>query len=785
MFCINQCLKSNLLFIICICSVSISTNAQQIFELEKNVMGQFVDEYCLFCHNQQNKTAGLDLETLTNSPVQDHWAEWESVFRKLRARQMPPVEMPRPNEHVYDAVVTVLASSLDTISERNLNPGRTDTFRRLNRTEYKNAVRDLLALNIDVESLLPMDESSHGFDNITVGDLPPVLLERYISAAQKISRLAVGSTQKTPAGHTVRIRPDVTQEEHVEGLPLGTRGGTLLPFTFPQDGEYEIQVRLTRDRNEHVEGLRGSHELVVLVDGEQIESFTVKPPEDRKSFYKVDQHLNVRVPVTAGQHDLGVTFIKKPSSLLESKRQPFDAHFNFHRHPRITPAVYQISINGPYNARGVEDTPSREKVFVCYPKSAVEEDNCAKIILSNLMKQAYRRPVKDEDLIKPLEFYHQAKVEGGFEAGIEMSLSAILVNPEFLFRLEVDPGDVEAGDAYRLSDLDLATRLSFFLWSSIPDNELLDVAIRGELSDPVVYETQVLRMLDDPKSESLVSNFAGQWLYLRNLESVTPDLRVYPDFDDNLRQAFKRETELLFESVLREDRSVLDLLRANYTYLNERLAKHYGIPHIWGSRFRRVTLDDDSRGGLLRQGSILTVTSYATRTSPVIRGHWILENIMGTPPPPPPPNVPALEDNTVSATLPVRERLEMHRQNPACAGCHNVIDPVGFALENYDAVGRWRDMEQGKSVDASGVLFDGRAIRDVSDLEKFFLQYEELFVSTMTEKLLTFATGRGMEYYDASAVRRILHEAYADEYRFSSLILGITKSMPFRMRRAK
>lgn len=764
---------------------SVSPSPQSFF-LEKNVIHQMADEYCLSCHNTQDQASGLDLEFLTTAEIKDNVEAWEKVVRKLRARQMPPLEMPRPNENVYNAIIAILSASLDNIAAQYPNPGRTDTFRRLNRTEYKNAIRDLLALDIDVDALLPADEAGHGFDNVTVGDLPPVLLERYITAAQKISRVAVGSTQRSPGGHTIRIRPDRTQEEHVEGLPFGTRGGVLLPFTFPVDGEYEIQIRLSRDRNEHVEGLKEAHEVFVLLDREQVQSFTVKPPPDGRSFSQVDEHLKARVHVTAGPHDLGITFLKNPSSLLETKRQPFDAHFNMHRHPRITPAVFQVSINGPYSIDGVSDTPSRQKIFIHHPASLDEEEECAKHILANVMKRAYRRPVGSDDLLKPMQFFKDAKQEGGFDAGIEMALSAILVSPEFLFRIEIDPDNVEPNTAYKISDLELASRLSFFLWSSIPDEELLDAAVRGEVSDPGVFEQQVRRMLSDPRSESLVTNFAGQWLYLRNLETAAPDLRLYPDFDDNLRQSFRRETELFVESIWREDRSVLDLLQANYTFLNERLAKHYGIPHIYGSRFRRVELDDSShRGGLLRQGSILTVTSYATRTSPVIRGHWILENMLGTPPPPPPPNVPALEDNTVSASLSVRERLLQHRANPACAGCHTVMDPVGFALENFDAVGRWRDVENGNPVDASGVLFDGSAFNGVSGLEEFLIKHQEMFVMTLTEKLFVFATGRGTGYDDESAIRRILHDAREDDYTFSSIVLGITKSVPFQMRRAK
>jgi hypothetical protein len=742
-----------------------------------------VEKYCLDCHDAEVTKGGLDLERLLHHDVTRHAEEWEQVIRKLRARQMPPSGKERPAEAVYDEMVTRLSSPLDQAAALHPHPGRTEMFRRLNRTEYQNAIHDLLALEIDGAALLPKDESSHGFDNVTVGDLSPTLLNRYLAAAEKIRALAVSAPRSRPGGDTFRLPPDRTQEEHVEGLPPGTRGGAVLAYTFPRDGEYEIQVRLTRDRNEEVEGLREPHELEVLLDRERVETFTVAPPKDR-DFEKVDAHLKARVRVAAGPRQVGVTFLKQPSALLETRRQPYIARYNMHRHPRLAPAIYQISINGPYDSAAPGDSPSRRRVFVSYPRTAAEEDPCAERILTNLMRRAYRRPVTDADLRKPLEFYREAKAEAGFEAGIEAALSAVLVSPEFLFRIEREPAGVAPGTAYRLSDLALATRLSFFLWSSLPDDELLATAERGELHEPKILEKQVRRMLADPRALNVVRNFAEQWLHLRNLESTTPDLRLFPEFDDNLRQAFRRETELHFETVLREDRSVLDLLKADYTFLNERLAKHYGIPHVYGSHFRRVPLEPGSgRGGLLRQGSILTVTSYATRTSPVIRGKWVLENILGTPPAPPPADVPALKDNTVAANLSVRERLAEHRANPACASCHDVMDPVGFALENYDAVGRWRTLEEGQPVDATGGLPDGSEFIGVSPLEDGLLQRPELFVGTLAEKLLTFALGRGLEASDAPAIRQIVREAQANDFRFSSVILGIVNSTPFTMRK--
>ncbi len=744
-----------------------------------------VDHYCTACHNRSLKTGGLALDEIAANEPASRPDTWEKVVRRLRARQMPPAGIPRPDEDTYRAAIASLESSLDAHAAVNPNPGRTDTFRRLNRTEYRNAVRDLLALDVDVAALLPGDESSRGFDNITVADLSPTLLESYVNAAEKISRLAVGGPRKSPEGLTVRVRPDLTQEERLDGFPLGTRGGAKLVHNFPLEAEYEIQIRLSRDRDEHIEGLREAHEIELTLDRERIELFTIEPPSDRLDHHSADRHLRVRIPVKAGPHELAATFLKKPSALLVTERQPYQAAFNFYRHPRSRPAVFSITVNGPYGEASSGDTPSRRRILVCKPASSDRQEECAQRILRTLMRRAYRRPVTQGDLEKSLAFFREA-VADGFETGIERALAAVLVSPEFFFRIERDPDGIAPDSAYRLSDLELASRLSFFLWSSIPDDELLDAAVRGELSNPDVRERHVRRMLADDRSGNLVSNFASQWLYLRNLESITPDMRLFTDFDDNLRQAFHRETELFFESVLREDRSVIDLLRSDYTFLNQRLAKHYGIPHVYGSRFRRVVLDADSRrGGILRHGSILTATSYATRTSPVIRGKWVLENVLGIPPPPPPASVPALKDNTVSGSLSVRGRLAEHRANPACSGCHNLIDPVGFSLENFDAVGRWRTMESGVAIDAAGGLPDGSEFSGVEGLEQALLQRPDVFAGTVTEKLLTFALGRGVEAYDGPAVRKIVREASADDYRISSIILGITSSAPFQMRRSR
>ena len=746
--------------------------------------------FCVDCHNDAERTAELTFEQRSLANVAADAEIWEKAVRKLRTGTMPPSDQPQPSAEDRSALAAWLETSLDDAAAASPNPGRTETFRRLNRTEYQNAIRDLLALDIDATALLPPDESGYGFDNVNVGDLSPALLDRYIAAAQKISRLAVGSTQTSLQSDIISVPSDATQEEHVAGLPIGTRGGLSTPYTFAQDGEYDIQIRLSRNRNGNIGGLRGTavHTLQLLLDRRPVATFTIEPPEGGDDTL-TDSQLIARVPVTAGSHELAATFLKDASSLIETERQPLQAHFNENRHPRLTPAIHQVSVTGPYAPQGASDTPSRRRLFVCTPGQAGEvaaEEVCAEEILSTLMRRAYRRPISAAEVAGPMAFYKEARSDGDFDAGIGSALTSVLVNPAFLFRVEVDPEQVSGG-AYRISDLELASRLSFFLWSSIPDDELLDAAIRGDLSRPGEVERQARRMLADPRSKNLASNFAGQWLLLRNLESVSPDPRLYPDFDDNLRQAFRQETELFFDSVLREDRSVLDLLNADYTFLNERLGKHYGIPGIYGSRLRRVELAEDSkRGGLLRHGSLLAVTSYATRTSPVIRGKWVLDNLYGAPPPAPPANVPVLEESPIRAELTMRERLSQHRNNPVCANCHNTIDPVGFALENFDAVGRWRD-DAGDNgpMDASGALPGVGEFEGVDGLEAALLSRPELFAGQVTEELLTFALGRGVDYYDAPAIRKILREAESGEYRFSSLILGIVKSVPFQMRNSR
>ena len=752
-----------------------------------SVYRDLLTRYCIGCHNERLETAGLSLESVDPADVSNSLEVWEKVVRKLRTGTMPPSNRPQPPEEDRESLLSWLETSLDSVATSNPRAGRTETLRRLNRTEYQNSIRDLLAVDIDSTSLLPSDESGHGFDNVNVSDLTPALLDRYISAAQRVSRLAIGTTHASVQSEVVRVPADVTQEDHVPGLPLGTRGGISVPFTFVQDGEYDIQIRLARNRGGFVGGLRQPepHALELLLDRERVTTFTIEKPPEGDDHSEVDSHLEIRTTVSAGPHDIGVTFFKRASSLIETERQPLQSHFNETRHPRQTPAVYEISITGPYNATGVRDTPSRRKLFVCRPEATqVSEERCARDILASLMRRAYRRPVVDDDFERPMTFYRQGRVGGDFDAGIGSALNAVLMSPKFLFRVEVDPTDVAPGTVYDVTDLELASRLSFFLWSSIPDDELLDAAIRGALSRPEELLRQTRRMLLDSRSFNLASNFAGQWLRLRNLEAVSPNVRLYPDFDDNLRQAFRQETELFFDSVIREDRSIVELLKSDYTFLNERLAKHYGIPNIYGSRFRRVALDAGSkRGGLLRHGSILSVTSYATRTSPVIRGVWVLDNIFGAPPPPPLPNVPSLDENAVAANLPMRERLAAHRSNVVCANCHRTIDPVGFALENFDAIGRWRDHEGDNGrMDASGGLPGIGDFVGVAGLEEGLVSSPALFAGTLAEKLLTFALGRGVDYYDAPAIRKIVREAESHDFRFSSLIVSIVKSVPFQMR---
>ena len=757
-----------------------------------------LDRYCVTCHNDNLRTAGLTLDSVDAARVEDHAEIWEKVVGKLRAGMMPPAGRPRPDRETYARLTAFLETELDRAAAANPDPGRADALRRLNATEYRNAIRDLLDLEIDVAALLPADDSSAGFDNVSLGGLDPGRLERYLTAARRISRLAVGAPLRSAVADTFIVPSDLNQTGHVEGLPFGTRGGTTVRYTFPVDAHYELRVELGKSWNSNrVGGLRRPHDVVITLDGEPVEVLTVAPRPRRGSgpaleYQTVDRpadaDLAVRIPVTAGPHVVGAAFVDRDPGLVERHRQPFlKVHITVGGDQRTQPNVYSVTITGPFDATGPGDTPSRRRIFTCRPAGAAPdaEAACAAEILSTLARRAYRRPVTDADVAVLLRFFEEGRSGADFDAGIEMALQRLLISPEFLLRVERDPEGVETGRPYLVSDLELASRLAFFLWSSLPDDALIDAAAAGTLRDPAVLESQVRRMLADPRAESLVTNFAAQWLYLRNLTAVSPDFIVFPDFDETLRRALRRETELFFESIVREDRSALDLLTADYTFVNERLAKHYGMPGIYGSHFRRVALPPDSpRGGLLGQGSILAVTGYATRTSPVVRGKWVLENLLGTPPPPPPPNVPPLSEEKSDAVLSMRERMIEHRRNPVCAACHALMDPVGLSLENFDAIGRWRTLTDGFApIDASGSLPDGTTFDGVAGLRQALVSRADQFVRTLAEKLLTYGLGRALEHYDAPAVRAIEREAAGQDYRFSSIVLGVVNSTPFQMRR--
>lgn len=744
-------------------------------------MEEIVETHCHDCHGGGIERGGLDLEAISGEALTEHRVIWEKVILRMDSRQMPPPDEDRPDEAEYKASVSFLSEFLDQTAP--VRAGRVPAVRRMTRHEYRNAIRDLLSLDIEVTELLPKDDESHGFDNITLGTLPPVLLNRYLSAAQKISRLAVGLVPDSPQGRVIRLPADMSQESHVEGLPPGSRGGALLDHVFPAAGEYEIELRLTRDRDEQVEGLHESHQLVLLLDGKLRKSFEVAPVKGEKDQRQVDAHLHARLQFPAGPAKLGVTFVETGPAMIETARLPYDASFNRHRHPRQTPAIYQVSITGPFGSSQVNDTPSRKAIFTTTPKTEADEGAAAKSILTSLARRAFRRPVTEADLEIPLNFYQQARETGGFDEGIEAAVSVILSSPKFLLRVEPDDESQPVGKPYPLDDVSLASRLSFFLWSSIPDEELIVLAERGELHQPAVLKAQVARMLADPRASALVTNFASQWLHLRNLDSVQPDSRLFPDFDDNLRDAMRRETELFFGSILSENRPLVELLTSRHTYLNERLAKHYGLGGISGNRFRKVELaDDGKRGGILRQASILSVTSYANRTSPVIRGNWILETVLGTPTPPPPPEIPMLDEGVVSAKLPMRERLAAHSKDRSCAACHVLMDPVGFAFENFDATGRWRDFENERPVDIAGGLPDGTKATGADELIREVTKRPELFTRAFTSKMMVYALGRGVEPFDQTAIRRIMREVDQDRATIPEIIAQIATSVPFTMK---
>jgi hypothetical protein len=736
--------------------------------------------YCYSCHVGPRAAGKLNLLALDEGNLAKNGIVWEKMLRKLRNGEMPPAGKPRPEPATYAALTHFIEMERDRVAEARPNPGR-PTLRRLNRVEYANAVRDLLALEIDSTELLPADDTGYGFDNIgDVLSVSPLLLERYLTAASRISRMAVGDLSLPPQFQTYEVPHGMVQDDRMsEALPFGSRGGSALRHQFPVDGEYAISVKLQIGRFDQILGLERERTLDVRLDDERLGRFTI--PADPRAGAIVhgegpgpDSHLEVRVPVKAGMHTITATFVKDtivPEGIQRNDRET--AFFE---------GVGTISVAGPYNVKGPGATPSREKIFVCRPAQANEEKACAEQILSTLVRRAYRRPITARDIPPLMKLYDEGAARDGFEGGIRLALQKILVSPEFLFLVELDPEDATPGTAHRITDVELASRLSFFLWSSIPDDELLQIAERGELQDQAVLERQVKRMLADPRSQALVSNFAGQWLFLRNVARIQPDPASFPNFDDNLRDALRKETELLIESTLRENKSVADLLDTDYTFMNERLAEHYGVKGIYGAEFRHVPVADENRRGLLGHASILTVTSYPNRTAPTIRGKWVLEQLLGTPPPPPPPNVPSLKDNEGAQAMTMRERMEQHRANPGCAVCHRVMDPLGFALENFDGLGRWRDSTGGAPIDPSGVLPDGTKFNGPAGLREVLLAKKDLFVETFAERLLTYALGRGVEEYDLPVVRKITREAAADDHRWSSIILGIVKSTPFQMR---
>ena len=754
--------------------------------------------YCVTCHNERLKTAGLSLESITVEPIGEDAEVLEKVVQKVKTGAMPPAGRPRPDKATVEGFVSSLETALDQAALADPNPGRV-SIHRLNRTEYTNAIRDLLALEIDGSSLLPADDSSYGFDNIADSlAMSPTLLDRYLIAAQTISRLAIGDSSIRPVVQSYEADAAWSQRQRMsEDLPFGTRGGFAVPHYFPVDGEYAIRIRLKSNIAGFIVSIQEPNQLLILLDGEQAKQVTVWCDPDDAAYSAclsgaVEANLEARVSVKAGQHVVAATFVQSPAIKegLGPTRMPV-ASFAYQLGAGARARIVSIEVDGPHGVVGLGDTPSRQQVFLCRPADAADENRCAHVILSALARRAYRRPVTEADIQPLLSFFESGRREGSFDKGIELALERILVDPEFLSRVVKPASSMRAGgpttasrerEVQRISDLALASRLSFFLWSSIPDDELLDLATRGNLSDPAILEQQVRRMLTDARSRALANNFFDQWLFLRNVGDVEPDTNEFPDFDGELRDAFRQEAELFLESQLRNDRSALELLTADYTFVNQRLAEHYGIPNVYGSHFRRVTYPDDKRRGILGHGGLLTaINLYPNRTSPVKRGVWLLNNLLGAPPPPPPPDVPAFPEEASGSRLTVRERLEEHRKNPACAACHASIDPLGFALENFDAVGMWRDRDAGAPIDASGTLPDGTAFSGPRELRELLLNRREQFVTTLTKNLLTYALGRGPEYYDMPAIRKIVNETASADFRWSSLVVAITKSIPFGM----
>jgi hypothetical protein len=810
----------------CICllasSLYFEADAQQSTVSPQRAL---IDQYCVICHNQsivnstpveneglqttQLRNLGLTLDTENISDLAANPEVWEKVVKKLRVGVMPPPNYPRPDKDSYDEFRTWLETGLDQVAATRVDPGRTQAFHRLNQTEYKNAVRDLLSLDIDVAEMIPPDApDQYGFDNnAEVLALSPVLVERYVSAAHKIAELAVGATPRGASIKTYEVPLNLIQNDRQnDELPFGSRGGTAIEHMFPVDGEYRITVNLQTNYVDFVRGYDLPHEVELSIDGEQLQTFSfggdapgtpapysyagnIRGSDDWEEFMMAfaDEGFEVLVSVNAGPRTIGATF---PREMWETEgvQQPrlFGYHLAVTELPDVNPSIGSIEIEGPLVVTGPGDTPSRRQIFTCRPTSSDEEPACAREIVSSLARIAYRRPATERDVEGLMDFYNEGHRDGGFDAGIQFALERLLVSPDFLFRIEQDPVDAQPGSMYAISDIELASRLSFFLWSSLPDGELLAAVERGTLREPGQLDTQIQRMMADARANAFIENFVGQWLYLRNLDGIYPDPAGFPEFDENLREAFQRETELFIDDQIRSDNSMLELLSADYTFVNERLAQHYNIPGIYGTRYRKVNLDSAQRGGLLGHGSLMMVTSYPNRTSPVLRGKFVLENLLGGPPPEPPPNVPALEETSEDGrVLTMREAMAMHRENPACRVCHAAMDPIGFSLENYDAVGKWRQQFAGQEIDASGLLPDGNTFDGPDGLKNLLLNRPDDFVGTVTEKLLTFALGRSLEYYDMPSVRSIVRTAAEDDYRWSSIILGVIESTPFQMRRTE
>jgi hypothetical protein len=764
--------------------------------------GELLGAYCVTCHNSRLKTAGLMLDTLDVEHVAGHEEVWEKVAAKLRTHEMPPPGRPRPDAAAYSAMTAAIEGRLDAAASASLNPGRV-AVHRLNRAEYTAAIRDLLGLEVDAKALLSADEADQeGFDNVaSVLSVSPLLLENYLSAARVISRRAVGDPTLNPIVETFKISKSLVQDERMhDDLPFGSRGGALIRYHFPLDAEYTIKVLLRRQEYDYIIGMGEPHQIDVRLDGVRLKRFAVggegkgmTTPENfagntqgdpawEEYMHTADAGLEIRVPVTAGAHDVGVSFVGRlwePEGVLQPPQTGFGRTTNEYYHGN--PAVEFVMIGGPYGTPAPGDSPTRRRVFVCAPKDRAAEEPCARTILSTLAARAYRRPATDEDVATLMRFFKAGRADDTFDAGIQRGLERILAAPSFLFRVEREPQQATAS-AYRLADLDLASRLSFFLWSSVPDEPLLNAAVRGTLTQPAALEQQVQRMLRDPRSSALVTNFAARWLELSKVAGAVPDTELYPEFDENLRDAMEQETKLFVASQIQEDRPVPELLTARYSFLNERLANHYGIPNVYGNRFRRHQFSDGVRGGLLGQASVLTLTSYGNRTSVVMRGRWVLANLLGAPPPPPPPDVPALKDaGTDGAPRSLRDRMEVHRKNPACASCHQRMDPIGFALENFDADGKWRTVSDGERVDAAASLPDGTRFDGVNGLRALLVSHKEDFVRTLSAKLLAYALGRGLEYYDQPVVRKIARDAALHGDRWSSIISGIVNSTPFTM----